>query len=227
MTSIRSTLSLLCLLAAALPAQTLSGEVVRNNNDTVTYTLDLYGPPNGIGFIYVSPFLSQSPLFLPPYGNLYLDPLAMVSFGSLPLSPIGTGRLPITVPAPVTNGLVLGFQSLFLDTQFTPRLSRNWTGMLHDELPRDVPESMVWSTDGGPGARAQFQGTSRFHKIVFRDASGAVLGECNLETTLPGNKTPMQALGLTRGLRKGDTYESWESGDGQQWTRNRSPRPIP
>jgi hypothetical protein len=227
MNRFRTLLPCVLTVTAGLSAQTLSADVVRNNNDTVTYTFNIYGPPNGMAFPYLSPYLSISPLPLNPFGTLYIDPLSMISLGTLPLPGTGFGTLPITVPPPVTNGLFLSMQAVCLDTNLNVRLTQNWGGVLHHELGRDVPESLAWSTDGGRAARVQFQGSSRFHRIIWRDATGAVLGQCNLETTLAGNKTPVGNCGLVRPLRKGDTYETWESGDGQQWTPNRSPRPLP
>ena len=227
MNAIRPILATLLTLATGLSAQTLSSDVVRNPDETVTYTFDFQGPPRGSAYLFVAPFLSPVPLPIAPFGILHLDPLSMLSIGSVPLDGTGTGRMAVTVPGPVTNGVFIASQALFLDTNFTPRLSLNWCGLLAHDLNLDLPESLVWSTNGGMSTRVQFQGSARFHRIVYRDHTGAVLGQCNLETTLPGNKTPKQDCGLVRPLRKGDTYETWESGDGQQWTPSRAARPLP
>jgi hypothetical protein len=216
----------LASLAFAAPAatQTLSADVVRNADDTVTYTFDVAGPARGTAFLYVTTTLSPMPLPT-PFGPLYLDPLSMVGLGAMPLDLRGFGHFALTVPVSLTDGLSVFSQAVVLDQNLTPRLTHNWGGACHHGLPRDVPESMVWSTDGGNAARVQFQGQARFHKIIFRDREGRLLGECTLQTGATG-MTPKQDVGLPRGLRPDDTYETWESGDGQQWTTNRGPRRV-
>jgi hypothetical protein len=217
-----------CVLAASLAAtaaaQTLSADVVRSGDGTVTYTFDVAGPPRGSAFLFVA--TTPAPVPLPtPFGALYLDPMSMLSAGALPLDPLGFGRFSFPIPMPISRDLTLFAQAVVLDQALTPRLTTNWGGACHSELPRDVPESMVWSTDGGSAGRVQFQGQARFHRIVFRDGQGRLLGECTLQTGA-NNMTPRRDVGLARGLRPDDTYETWESADGQQWTPNRSPRRI-
>ncbi|MEZ5965634.1 MAG: hypothetical protein R3F56_17500 [Planctomycetota bacterium] len=220
----RSLAALLAALASPLLGQSLSADVVRNSDDTVTYSFDIAGPPGGIGFVFVTPHLLPAPLPT-PYGPLFLDPVSMVSLGNVALDPAGQGRLQLRVPMATVNGLCVCAQALVLDSRLTPRLTLDWGGALREESPRDDPESLAWSTGGGDLVRVQFQGQSQFHSIKFRDASGQILGECTLQRG-PNGMTQVREFRLSRPLRADDTYETWESDDGEAWTLNRQARRV-
>lgn len=212
-------------LSVLLPAQSLSADVVRNPDDTVTYTFAVSGPPRGTGFVFAAASLLPAGLHLPPYGALHLDPAALLPLGSTALDGAGRGRLDLRLPIEATNGLTLFAQALVLDANLVPRLTSNWSCACYTEAPSDHPESLVWSSEGGNAASVQFQGAARFHRIVFRDEQGRVLGQCVLQCGA-NNKTPRAALPLARSLRPSDTYETWESDDGQQWTPSRTARRV-
>ncbi len=94
------------LTASVATAQTLDGDVQRNPDDTVTYTLDLDGPPRGAALLFGSIGLG-APWNIPGIGQLYLDPLSIFGIGpQLQLDASGRGRFQITVPWQSTDGLM-------------------------------------------------------------------------------------------------------------------------
>jgi len=212
-------LSHLCLIsalcAAAASAQTLDGTVVRNPDSTVTYAIDLDGPPLGTAFVLVSPVLAPMPIPT-PYGLCYLDPAATLSLGSAKLDPAGHGRMSLTVPAGATDGYGLWFQSVNVDRGIV-RLGLNHALLFHVGDHNDLPDSsaVAW---GGGDAHFQCWGQpgERF-SIVIRDPAGAVIGQCQVAIG-PNGRSQLVRFPLAPGgvIAPGTTYQIWKDVGGGQ-----------
>ena len=111
-----ATIALLAAVTTDLSAQTLDADVVRNPDDTVTYTINLDGPPRGNFMLFVSPFAMVYPIQLPGIGNIHLDPRATFPVApALPLDTNGRGRLSLRVPVGAIHDLPMHFQAVVID----------------------------------------------------------------------------------------------------------------
>lgn len=158
--------------AATLSAQSLDGEVVRNPDDTVTYTIDLDGPPRGVAVLFASPFLLPAPVPL-PIGPLWIDPLALLPVGSaIPIDPLGQAQLQFRLAVPVSLGLPFSFQSLNLDSNHVLMFSHNALALSHNRLsgqnkPFDyqlgyhsIGQDLRLSLQGDPGTSVEARVTN-------------------------------------------------------------------
>ncbi len=119
-------------LTAAASAQSLDGEVVRNPDDTVTYTVHVDGPPGGQTALFLSPFLLPNPLQIPGFfHSLHIDPLYMTSLGGVPLNPFGQGCWTLTVPHVTALNVPIYFQTINVDTQLNLAFSQNWLQLIN------------------------------------------------------------------------------------------------
>lgn len=118
------------MFAGTAHAQDIGGEVVRNPDDTVTYAIDVNGPPNSLSVLFVSPF--QGPPIQTPFGPLYLDPVFLFDLGPVPVGPFGLGQLDFTLPPGVSENLPLHFQCVHL-TQQEIVTSNDSLTLLHDD----------------------------------------------------------------------------------------------
>ncbi|MCR9244351.1 MAG: hypothetical protein NXI31_04915 [bacterium] len=111
-------------LSQALSAQDLTADVVRDpSSGTVTYTIDLDGPPRGLAFPFVS-LLQGPPVFFPGViGPLLVDPILIVPMGVVPLVNQQQQIGQIQAPIGAANGLPLFFQALVVDQQNQVALS--------------------------------------------------------------------------------------------------------
>lgn len=111
-------------LSQALAAQDLTADVVRDpSSNTVTYTIDLDGPPRGLAFPFVS-LLQGPPQFFPGVlGPLLVDPILIVPMGFVPLVNQQQQIGQIQAPIGAANGLPLFFQALVVDQQNQVALS--------------------------------------------------------------------------------------------------------
>lgn len=109
-------LAALAALAAPATAQELTAGVVRNPNDTVTYTIDLQGPPRGLGFTLVSLLQSPQPIQIPGIWNaLLVDPTLGAPLHTVPFNALGQARDQLVAPLAVANGLPVFSQAVMLD----------------------------------------------------------------------------------------------------------------
>ena len=113
------------LLITGAQAQDLEAEVVQNPDNTVTYAIDIDGPPGGAAFVFGSPLLLPQPIQIP--GVLFpchIDPLAVLNLGIVPLDPQGKQQLNFNLPAAQLQGIDIKAQCVCVDAAnvlaFTP-----------------------------------------------------------------------------------------------------------
>lgn len=157
-------------LAGSTAAQELSGEIVRNPDTTVTYTIDLDGPPNG----FTLPLFTLQTSLTPPYqlpgffNPLYLDlTTALAPLPILPLDPFGQSTIQFTLPSNIFNGVPIYSQYIAIDTNFAFAMT-NLTSLLAEEtagIPglqclqiwNDSAQSLRADVCGTPGTQVEFQ----------------------------------------------------------------------
>ena len=124
------------LFAGATRAQSLDGEVVRNPDDTVTYTIDLDGPPRGQAQLFIGLALAPVPFLFWPYGQVYLDPFVIRPLTPLlPLDHTGKFQHQITVPPGLTLGDAFTIQSVNVDPIGIIQLSTNAIALGQNVVP--------------------------------------------------------------------------------------------
>lgn len=161
------------LFAVPAAGQSLDGQIQRNPDDTVTYTIDIDGPPRGRAFLFVSPLLMPQPIPT-PFGPLFINPYLLI-----PVHPLFNFDLPkqettkrpersprvltprisignsgqesfqFTVPQSLTEGVPLVFQSLNIDEANTVRLSQDAIALGHNAMgfqPKNFDYTYAYGT---------------------------------------------------------------------------------
>ncbi len=199
-------------LAAPAFAQDLDAEIVRNPNDTVTYTVDLDGPPRGMSFLLTSTY-PTFPFVRTPFGPLFLDPAAAIVVGQTPIDPLGHGRLQFTFPFPLVTGTRFYFQSFNIDAANHLALSGTYVSCLTQDfafssnpLPPNfglVVKGYADSDDISARYRLIGQPGTRY-RITVTDAQGNQVAQREVQVPATGNVTHLEfdrAAGLQRGHR--------------------------
>lgn len=186
-----STLALTLAAATAFglqaTAQELSAEVVRNPDDTVTYTIDLDGPPNGLAFaLFATPSALLPGYTLPGFfGSFYLDLNAAIA----PLPVLATnaqGKLTLdfTLTAGLFNGLPLYSQYLVVDGDFNFAMTN--LSMLYslDAPAQPGLQSLQLANSSAGSLAGQVAGEAGTQVVIEqRSAQGALKGAT--QVTLP------------------------------------------
>jgi len=183
-----STLALTLLAATGLcldaSAQELTAEVVRNPDDTVTYTIDLDGPPAGLAL----PFFMTSSALTPGYtlpgflGPFYFN----LTTALAPLPPLGLdaqGKLSIdfTLPVNVFNFVPLYSQFLVLDGDFNLAMT-NLSMMYGADDPGAFGIQSLQAANNSSGSLAGTVAGQAGTQVVIehRAANGALKGATQL-----------------------------------------------
>ncbi len=202
------------LATISVQAQSLDAQVVQNPNDTVTYTIDLQGPPQGQGFVLLGALVNPLPIPT-PFGPLYLDPLGTFVLGAVRLDQFGQGSVTTTVPAQATAGISIYFQGLFMDNGIL-RLTNDYVSTVQDIEHNDFGRRPSFAFAHGNG-QAHFQAWGQPGQTYIITILGpkGVVARCSV--TIGQNSTsPIRAFGLRDRLRRGYRYVvSEDIGGGQ------------
>jgi hypothetical protein len=201
----------------SLAAQSIDGQVIRNPDDTVTYAIDVDGPPLAHSVLFVSPFLSSG---LPtPFGPLVLDPTFLLDLGVVPLDANGQGQLVLTTPPNLTNGIPLSFQSCLL-TPTGINLVPQAMNAVQNNAAGAIPGGQGGNdwfafSNGANGAKFEVGGNpGAIYIIYIKNAAGVVIGQQQV-TVGPNGKSPV-VMFPPAGIGPGSTYEVWRDvGAGQ------------
>jgi hypothetical protein len=200
-------------------AQTLDGTVaVDPTAGTATYTLTVTAPPGSQTWYFASPWILQPPIRLPfiQVGQLWLDPLLLVDVGFPAVSgPNGLAATRFVLPAPVTQGWPLCFQSVVLDPRGVLALS-NWGSLYHNNSPNDNGRmDYIAKYD-------QAQGRMRFGVTNGAGSAGVIIkvnGGQKAEFAFnlqPDGSADVQ-IPVPGGLQRHDTVEVWYQGALLAW----------
>ena len=213
-------------LTSALDAQELHGQVTRNPNDTVTYTIDIDGPPNGTSFVLISPFLLQQPFQLPGFFHqLWIDPTFMIASPAIAIDQNGHGCFGFDIPVQAVPGQAYYFQTLNIDMAGNLAFSQNVLMLAQNMAPIAAPpvsdDSFAMGWESGVGAGTTIWGDpGTTYEITIRDANGNIVATHTATVGANGN-TGYQNFALP-GLGAGYTYEIWRDEGGgaltQRWT---------
>ncbi len=197
----------LTLTTAMASAQILDATVVQDPTlGTVTYTIDVGGPPRGAMVIFGSTNLSTAPL-MTPYGSWDLDTRSQLSLGVVPMDEQGYGQWEITVPIDLTTNMNLCFQGIAIDPSHTVRCS-SWSSAYQSY------ESKFIGGRGLAGDYCSQCGRYRFVGIGLPKGSKLVVKVNGVPVCLVYAMSNGRAAGRFnhKGLKAGDKISFWVDG---------------
>ncbi len=121
------------VMAAGAVAQDFDAQVTRDPaSNLAIYDFHFNGPPRGVAWLFVSPFLMEPPFPLPNnIGPLFLDPGTFFPVSPfLPLDQRGQGDYRLILPDNITDGLAIYCQPVFIDPLNIVRVAPKAIGLV-------------------------------------------------------------------------------------------------
>lgn len=206
-------------LTLTLNAQSLDGQVERNPDDTVTYTIDIDGPPRGVSAVLIGIHRFTQPFQLPGFFNpLWIDPNPlMISPGGVTHADDGSApAFPWTIDPAAVFGLNLYFQTVSLDLANNFAFGQNFMAACVEIAP--AQESYAASALLNDDSHFQIWGNpGQTYNVKIRDHHGQIVHDRNV-TVGPNGKTNLENFD-TSNLQLGWSYEIWKDEGGGSWTQ--------